>query len=358
MKKTLLFAAALFTMATAFGQEYTEEVIHECDYANYESYPWYSMNDKTEQVVDGALVIVNEEEGQANWKKQYFVDDQVPTVKDNDYIIRVTMKGTAAGSLNCNVGDWSGSASTTIHFTDDYTTIDAKVEAVPASPSFVVFQSGAFVGTIYIKKVQVIERKSTSAGTMKDVSVVKYDFEDGKALVGWGNNSTREVVDEGPDGSKCMKMTNPTVANSWNAQAAIDFSEALTEGTTYYLTFKGKASADTKLKAGFQNPDGYAGRGDFNAFSLTTEWQDFKGRATVTGDNCKRFLFSFGDFEGDIYIDDLEIYYQEKENVGTGINTAKTNKLVKVAQFNLNGQRVNANTKGLVIKNGKKVVVK
>lgn len=358
MKKTLLFAAALFTMATAFGQEFTEEVIHECDYANYDSYPWYSMNDKTEQVVDGALVIVNEEEGLANWKKQYFVDDQVPVVKDNDYIIRVTMKGSSSGSLTCNVGDWSATASTVIKFTDEYTTIDAKVEAVPASPAFVVFQSGAFVGTIYIKKVQVIERKSTSSVTMKNVSVAKYDFEDGKALGGWGNSSTREVVDEGPDGSKCLKMSNPSVTNSWSAQTAIDFSEALTEGTTYYLTFKGKASAATKLKAAFQNPDTYAGRGDFNAFSLTTEWQDFKGRATVTGDNCKRFLFSFGDFEGDIYIDDLEIYYQEAENVGTGISAAKANRAATVAPFNLKGQRVNANAKGLVIKNGKKVVVK
>lgn len=47
-------------------------------------------------------------------------------------------------------------------------------------------------------------------------------------MIGWGNNSTREV------NNGVMEITNPSQVNPWEAQAGYDFSESLLEGTTYF----------------------------------------------------------------------------------------------------------------------------
>ena len=191
----------------------------------------------------------------------------------------------------------------------------------------------------------------------QQTTVFKYDFSDGNLIGGWGNNSTREIVaDGGPDGSACEKMTNPSETNFWSAQSALDFATPLTMGVTYFLKFKAKASGEMTLRAGFQQKSDYAGRGDFPNFSLTTEWKDFEGSATVTDDVCDRFLFSFGDFAGDIYLDDVEMYY----TTSTGVEKVEVLNAANAEFVNAAGQKVGKNYKGLVINKatGKKFINK
>lgn len=150
-----------------------ETVIHECDYANHSSYPWYRMSDLP-QVENGILTITNTE-AQDNWQVQYFIDDQVPTEIGGDYVLRVEMRGSSDGTLNCNVGDWGGSTSCTVEFTTEWETQDFKVKGVPAASSFVVFQSGAFVGTIEIKKVQLIKQEAKAVEMEQEVKCRTYE---------------------------------------------------------------------------------------------------------------------------------------------------------------------------------------
>ena len=93
-------------------------------------------------------------------------------------------------------------------------------------------------------------------------------------MMGWGNNSTRQVIDG------VHQMTNPSEVNSWEAQAGYDFSAPLTEGTTYFLKMKIKGSVFTNC----------------------------------TGDAATRILFNYGKYVGTIYIDDLSIYWQKSGN--------------------------------------------
>lgn len=52
---------------------------------------------------------------------------------------------------------------------------------------------------------------------LTNVYILEDDFSSGTAMMGWGNNSTRQVIDG------VHQMTNPSEVNSWEAQAGYDF---------------------------------------------------------------------------------------------------------------------------------------
>ena len=172
------------------------------------------------------------------------------------------------------MGDWGASASASLEFSTEWKEVTVNLNAVPATNSFVVFQSGAFVGTIQMKWLKVSHTESTG-GVIIKMPVIEDDFSSGTAMIGWGNNSTREVVDG------VHEMTNPSETNPWSAQAGYDFTTPLTEGTTYFLTMKIKGTVPGSIGAAFQKTDGYAGRGDFPSISITTDWEEVTIRINV-----------------------------------------------------------------------------
>lgn len=137
------------------------------------------------------------------------------------------------------------------------------------------------------------------------------DFEDGQPIGGWGG-ATFEVSSDGPDGSKCWKVTNPEPKQSWEVQAAVDMSYKA--GKEYFLEFKVKGTVEGPLAAAFQNSSNYVGCGDFPKMKITTEWQTIQV-STVAAEGANRFLFSLGDYVGTFYIDDLKLYTKEVGNM-------------------------------------------
>ncbi len=148
-----------------------------------------------------------------------------------------------------------------------------------------------------------------------NVIVAEYNFENGVLIGGWGNLSTREIVSGGHDGGYCEKINNPSELNPWEVQIAIDFDEPLTVEQEYVLHFWAKADTEVTLSAAFQNPSDYSGRGNFPSFTLKTDWKEYTLKTVVTGDNCKRLCFNLGNAVGDIYIDDVTVYYVEGASV-------------------------------------------
>lgn len=276
------------------------------DYSQYDEYPFYKMTDLTIINDNGELEITNNE-ALANWQIQYFCADGVATTKGENYKVTALIKGTSKGSLNVNMGDWSASASASLEFSTEWKEVTVNLNAVPATSSFVTFQSGAFVGTIQIKWLKVSHTESTGGVVIK-MPVIEDDFSSGTAMIGWGNNSTREVVDG------VHEMTNPSETNSWSAQAGYDFTTPLTEGTTYFLTMKIKGTVPGSIGAAFQKTEGYVGRGDFPSISITTDWEEVTVFTNCTGDGTDRFLLNYGKYVGTIYIDDLSIYWQKSGN--------------------------------------------
>ena len=141
------------------------------------------------------------------------------------------------------------------------------------------------------------------------VSVGHLTFDDGQNLGGWGMDNTPKIVN-----GVCEVGNNAAKENPWNAQVCYEPGFAFENGTTYHLKMKIKGSVAGEFGAGFQNPDGYKGCGDFPTINVTTDWKEVDVTTTCNGDNAKRLLLNIGKYAGTLYIDDFEVYYTKSSN--------------------------------------------
>ena len=177
---------------------------------------------------------------------------------------------------------------------------------------------------------------------------------------------------------------------TWDNQFFIKADRALKKGEATKLVFKYKSTVDAKTttQCHGEEPGSYmhwAAIGDVN---FTTEWQDFEKEFTVPNEADGMWCIAFNMAEikaaCDYSIKDVQWYlldssleegqtyenlisgatnFYKKEGAGTTpytginnviINTGKTSSAI----YNLAGQKVNNNFKGIVVKDGKKFVNK
>lgn len=141
------------------------------------------------------------------------------------------------------------------------------------------------------------------------VSVGHLTFDDGQNLGGWGMDNAPKIVN-----GVCEVGNNAAKADPWNAQVNYEPGFAFENGTTYHLKMKIKGSVAGEFGAGFQNPDGYQGCGDFPTIKVTTDWKEVDVTTTCNGDNALRLLLNIGKYAGTLYIDDFEVYYTKSSN--------------------------------------------
>lgn len=143
----------------------------------------------------------------------------------------------------------------------------------------------------------IADVKSPSA---EDEVLLQADFDNGTdPFISWGNNSTRSIVDG------ALKLSNPSAAQYWEAQFAYDYRKGFENGRTYRLRFRIKGSVPGTLREGLQIIDGYKSAGEFPNVSFNTEWKEVEVECLCKASGATRLVFSFGDFVGDIYIDDF-----------------------------------------------------
>ena len=141
------------------------------------------------------------------------------------------------------------------------------------------------------------------------VSVGHLTFDDGKNLGGWGMDNTPKIVN-----GVCEVGNNAAKENPWNAQVCYEPGFAFENGKTYHLKMNIKGSVAGEFGAGFQNPEGYQGCGDFPTINVTTDWKEVDVTTTCNGDNALRLLLNIGKYAGTLYIDDFEVYYTKSSN--------------------------------------------
>jgi len=138
-------------------------------------------------------------------------------------------------------------------------------------------------------------------------TLINTDFSNsGDALNVWGAAHPTSSV----EGGACA-LTVSTAGNSWEAQAAIGSANAIPIGSPVVMKFKAKATAAYTLNSNIQNPTTYANCGSFPSAALTTEYQSFELKTVCDGENAKNILLNFGNFEGTITIDDMEVVYYD-----------------------------------------------
>ena len=159
------------------------------------------------------------------------------------------------------------------------------------------------------------------------VSVGHLTFDDGQNLGGWGMDNTPKIVN-----GVCEVGNNAAKENPWNAQVCYEPGFAFENGKTYHLKMKIKGSVAGEFGAGFQNPEGYQGCGDFPTINVTTDWKEVDVTTTCNGDNALRLLLNIGKYAGTLYIDDFEVYYTKSSNTIPLTDEEKKKALTPVLQ--------------------------
>lgn len=288
--------------------------------------------------VTRCLVIKNKEAG-GHWDAQLYFPAQLSQGKK--YVFKMNAKATAPFDLILwgAPGDADlGSISVGTQW-NEYT-----VKFTPtANYENFVFAAGKLGGELYIKSLSLCEEGSTNNlivnGDIKGnevpcnkpyswhkvtteiqevaesqvveipVSVGHLTFDDGKNLGGWGMDNTPKIVN-----GVCEVGNNAAKADPWNSQVCYEPGFAFENGKTYHLKMKIKGSVAGEFGAGFQNPDGYKGCGDFPTIKVTTDWKEVDVATTCNGDNALRLLLNIGKYAGTLYIDDFEVYYTKSSN--------------------------------------------
>lgn len=159
------------------------------------------------------------------------------------------------------------------------------------------------------------------------VSVGHLTFDDGQNLGGWGMDNAPKIVN-----GVCEVGNNAAKENPWNAQVNYEPGFAFENGKSYHLKMKIKGSVAGEFGAGFQNPEGYKGCGDFPTIKVTTDWKEVDVTTTCNGDNALRLLLNIGKYAGTLYIDDFEVYYTKSSNTIPLTDEEKKEALTPVLQ--------------------------
>lgn len=266
-----------------------------------------------------AIKITNTEVRANEWDVQFFVTFAPPMEAGEKYILRMDVRSDAPATFATQAHtvpyaykhwDLFGSISSTPTWSEFVKEI--TVSADVATTGTIAFNLGMTATSYYFDNIRLEKfNEKGGGGPSLDPSVItNSDFEAGTGgWGGWGGSSTRgqSPAGQGADGvGHSYWFTNPTAGNYWGAQVAYDISPALELNSAYKLDLKVKASTAGTIRAELQSSSDYSSN-SFGTFNLTTEWKEISLETTATKDDRNRFVISFGDYVGTVYIDDVTL---------------------------------------------------
>lgn len=206
--------------------------------------------------------------------------------------------------------DWlnTGEATESFETNSQWQQVKFTVNDFTSTSFGIAFDLGYLPGVTYYLDIDNISVVDLDAETSVVNLITNGDFESG-TLDGWngyGNESTRDVTAQGGgygDTGYAMVLTNPTAAQSYEAQQVFEFSEPLEEGTEYTFSFFVKGSTASTLQIELQSED-YSG--DYSGgIEVGTTWSQVVRTITPTTSDRIRFIFDFGEFANTYTIDDV-----------------------------------------------------
>ena len=289
-----------------------EKIDYDLDCSTLTGYSWTGSpaSVTTEWNKDGAMVITNPAKIDPFYRLQYWMVNGIALKTGREYTVKIVCKaeGDEDANIHFKVGDWGGGDQKTFKIPANAGYKEILLKVTPTMDNNgLMFQHGDFAGKIYWKSVTFTH---SEAPVMEvPVSIGHLTFDDDKSLGGWGMDKAPTNV------NGVCEVGNVTArGNAWESQINYEPGFVFENGKNYHLKMKIKGSVDGSFGAGFQNPDGYKGCGDFPTIKFTTDWKEVDVATTCNGDNAKRLLLNIGKYVGTIYIDDFEVYYMKKAN--------------------------------------------
>ncbi|MDN3594425.1 endo-1,4-beta-xylanase [Zunongwangia endophytica] len=248
-----------------------------------------------------------------------FSTSQIPIVEGHEYEVIFYIKSDKQGEgrisfegLNENLPliDYTGEGTSTETFQTDFSWKEVRFRVSDfVGESFSLnFDLGYQPGVTYYIDINNLYIYDTQGDPIVSNLVENGDFETGTGWGGWGNGSSRGVTEDGlgfgNEGSAFF-VTNPTLADYYLVQSVYEFSENLDNAETYTLSFWVKGDAEGIIRPELQSPDYSAD--SFGQITVNQDWKRVELETTVTADDRGRLLFSYGEFAGTVYIDNVSL---------------------------------------------------
>ena len=351
--KSLMTLALLTLGVTSANAE--ERVIAEIDYSTVADQE-ISKDDpagSTVSIANGLFTIVNTDTSGDAWGLQPAILEGFNVKQGYSYKITVKYKSTKAGNINFTWGDWNGhtaaSYGVAIAANDDFAdfvqTYNNVNFSISDNSAHVLWQCKGIEGTMYIKKVTVLEivpdiPTTPQASTIQDGweanvlgALTTHKAKD-YIIETDGNGDTvaihKDVIGDPVIESGVIKVTcdetrtpeiDPATGEqakewwggpkwneaAWDAQFWIVLPEQYPVGTKLHVTFDYKAKvAGTASTQTHALPGDYIGGGFSSNINFTTDWQTFEGDLEVPSHDSKKFQSIAFNLNEDI---DPNVYY-------------------------------------------------
>ncbi len=238
--------------------------------------------------------------------------------KTHKYEVVMYIRSDAAGEgrisfegLNNNTpsADWTKSGTPSPTFTTGISWKEIRFTTDDFSGDHIRlhFDLGYKAGVTYYIDINNLYVYDTQGTPVISNLVSNGDFESGSGWGGWGGSSVRGITADGMgvgNKGKAFYVTNPAkAANYWDVQTSYSFAAPLDNGETYELSFWVKGTAAGIIRPELQSAD-YSSNG-YGQVAVSTEWKQVTIATTATAADRTRLIFSYGEFAGTVYIDDV-----------------------------------------------------
>ena len=360
MKKIFTLVAMAFVAICANAQAVVAEIDWTTQSAYYEGV-WYDNSTAALSFEDG-LVITCTADGTGNyWEPQVPMIAHIPVIEEGgQYQVIFTVDAPAAGEIRLDFCSWDGSSATHAKVINveaglnEYT-VDFEDYPTPCTDAMIFYQCGKMPGKHVIKKVTVIDLEGEGGGETGPGLVGEIDWTSQSAYYEgvWYDNSTAALSFE--DGL-VITCTADGTGNYWEPQVPmIAHIPVIEEGGQYQVVFAVDAPASGEIRLDFCSWDGSSATHakvinvEAGLHEYTVDFEDYPTPCTDA-----MIFYQCGKMPGKHVIKYVKVYDLE----ATGIEAVKAAKAFDGAIYNLAGQKVNANYKGVVIQNGKKFIQK
>lgn len=140
------------------------------DFKNDAKFPFYVMGYEP-AIVDGILTVP---EYPGDWY-QFFIMDGLSTVPGRAYKVTAKIRGSKAGELNAQFGNWGATVEKKMSFTDEWSECSVEFDGVTTESSFVVFQPGTYDGKLEIEWVKLSHSEAPAVEVESEVRVKTYE---------------------------------------------------------------------------------------------------------------------------------------------------------------------------------------
>lgn len=310
-----------------------QTIIKNGDFEKGDKSSWSSWgnNSTTEACAEAAkegsygLKLVNPKDGTDYYVAQLAQDlDNVLEV-GKTYTIRFQAKSSVAGDVlqfcTQNSKDYSGEGYHAFTVGTDWTTIEYDYTCSKENINRILLNFGKVAGTFYLDNIEFgIKQEDPMDNIMAgDAS----DFEGG-TTGGWGswgsNKESAEVVEgEGYKDTYGLVLKNKGDGNTWEAQCAYTFDDALQAGKKYIIQFYAKSTSTAgELQFQYQNGTTYQSQGGYNTFSVGKDWTKCEYEFTPTPEDANRIIFNFGKVGATYYLDNIKFGLAKDQGAAAG----------------------------------------